>query len=68
MIEGVSVNPTLPRPSEKASGRAVYALPAGAKEEVLLAYSLGIVPLSLAATSGRVYSLETSGPRTFAAP
>ena len=36
-------NPTLPPPHPEASGRAIYALPAGGKEETLLAYSLALL-------------------------
>jgi hypothetical protein len=71
MKEGVFLNPTLAPPSEEANGRAVYALPATARtgrERVLLAHSLNIVPLSLAATRGHIYWLEAGIPRTFAAP
>lgn len=64
MIEGVFTNPA----RELAEGREIEALSAGAKQPVVLAYSENIVPMSLAATPGHIYWLETSGPRTFAAP
>ena len=68
MIEGVFSNPMAGTSTGPLPGRAVYALQAGAKQPALLAYSENIVPKSLAATSGHIYWLETSGPRTFAAP
>jgi hypothetical protein len=68
MIEGLFGNPTVETSTGPLPGRAVYALRAGAKEPALLSYSENIVPISLAATSGHIYWLETSGPRTYAAP
>jgi hypothetical protein len=68
MIEGLFDNPIAETSTGPLPGRAVYALRAGAKEPAWLAYSENIVSMSLAATSGHIYWLETSGPRTFATP
>jgi hypothetical protein len=68
MIEGLFGNPTAGMATNPLPGRAVYALRAGGKGPTLLAYSEDIVPMSLAAISGHIYWLETSGPRTYAAP
>jgi len=68
MIEGLFHDPIGEPAAGYPAGRAIYGLRAGAKEPALLAYSENIVPMSLAATSGRIYWLETSGPRTYAAP
>lgn len=67
MIEGYFANPTGGPEPGLVSERAIYALRAGAREPVLLAYSENIVSMSLAATSGHIYWLEASGPRTLAA-